>query len=194
VPTSALYPPSLSLPHGPGLSAPSSHTRARSLSVPPSPPISSSSTSRPRSPAVDAPTPARSSATSVHPRPAHPPLLSNLHPLPNPLALALPMRAVSSATARHRPLPVLWSPSRPCPIQCHGELRFTVSCSGHPLVCPFPLCCVRSMLTGAIFTQPEPRRRCSIESLLLCRCFVTPAFPLKVSNPPVPLIWSSPLR
>jgi hypothetical protein len=118
-----------------------------------------------------------------------------LCPLPNPLALslALPTRARSSTTAHHRPLPVLWPPSRPCPVQCHGELRLTVSCSRHPSVCPFPLYCVRSMLTGAIFAQPEPRCHRPIESLLLRRCFATPSLPLKVSNPPVPLIWSSPL-
>jgi hypothetical protein len=57
-------------------------------------------------------------------------------------------------------------------------------------VCPLPLCFVRSELTEAIFAQPEPRRRRPVASLRLRRCFVTPAFPLMVSNPPVPLIWS----
>jgi hypothetical protein len=80
-----------------------------------------------------------------------------------------------------------------CPVQCHSELRLTVSCSRHPLVCPSALCCIRSALIGAIFAQPEPRHRCPVESLRLRHCFVTPALPLKVSNPPVPLIWSSPL-
>jgi hypothetical protein len=56
-----------------------------------------------------------------------------------PVSLALPTRAGSHATARRRPLPVPWLPSLPCPVQCHGELLLTVSCSGHPLVCPsFP--------------------------------------------------------
>jgi hypothetical protein len=74
-------------------------------------------------------------------RPACPPLLSHLCPLPNPLALslALPTRAGSSATAHRWPLSVLWPSSRPCPVQCHSELRLTVSCSGHPSVCLFPL-------------------------------------------------------
>jgi hypothetical protein len=144
---------------------------------------------------MDAPTSARYPFTSAPPRPARPPTLSHLRPLPDSLALslALPMRAGSSAIARRRPLPVLWLPSHPCPVQFHGELRLTVSCLGHPSVCPFPLCCVRSALTGAIFAQPEPRRRCPVESLRLRRCFTTPALPLKVSNPPMPLIWSSPL-
>jgi hypothetical protein len=46
------------------------------------------------------------------------------------------------------------------------------------------------VLTGAILAQPEPRRRCPVASLRLRRCPVTPALPLKVSNPPAPLIWS----
>jgi hypothetical protein len=79
------------------------------------------------------------------------------------------------------------------PVQCHGELCLAVSCSGHPSMCPLPLCFVRFALTGAIFTQPESRRRCLVASLCLRRCFATPALPLKVSNPLVPLIWTSPL-
>jgi hypothetical protein len=38
--------------------------------------------------------------------------------------------------------------------------------------------------------QPELRRRRPVASLRLRRCFVTLAFHLKVSNPPVPLILS----
>jgi hypothetical protein len=161
-----------------------------SLSVLPTPPVSSSSTSRPRSPAVDAPTSARSPATSAHPCPARPPPIAHLRPLPDSLALSLtlPTRAGSSATAHRRPLPILRPPSCPRPVQCHGELRLTVSCSGHPLVLPLPLCFVRSTLTGAIFAQPESHRRRPIEYLRLRHCFVTPALPLKVSNPPIPLI------
>jgi hypothetical protein len=119
-----------------------------------------------------------------------PPLLSHLRPLPNPLALslALPTCAGSSTTARRRPLPVLWLSPRPCPVQCHGELHLTVSCSGHPSVCPLPLFLVRSTLTRAIFAQAEPRRRRPVESLLLRRCFATPAVPLKVSDSPVLVI------
>jgi hypothetical protein len=110
--------------------------------------------------------------------------------LSRPLSLALSTQAENSATARRRPLPVLRPPSRPRFVQCHGELRLTVSCSGHPSVCPLPLCFVRSALTGAILVQPEPRRRRPVASLRLCRCFAIPALPLKVSNPLVPLIWS----
>jgi hypothetical protein len=122
-------------------------------------------------------------------------LPSHLRPLPDSLALslALPRRAESSATACRRPLPVMRSPSRPRPVQCHGELRLAVSCPGHPSVCPLPLCFVRSALTGAVFAQPESLRRRLVASLWLRRCFVTPALPLKVSNLLVPLIWSSPL-
>jgi hypothetical protein len=88
---------SLSLLCGAELSAPFFSLRARSLSPPPTPPISSSSTSRPRSPAVDAPTFARSSVTSAHPRPAHPPPLSQLRPLPDSLALSLTLPRVQGA-------------------------------------------------------------------------------------------------
>jgi hypothetical protein len=81
-----------------------------------------------------------------HPRPRAPfeprALLAHLSSLICALSLALPTCAGSSATARRRPLSVLWPLSRPCPVQCHGELRLTVSCSGHPSVCPFPPCCV----------------------------------------------------
>jgi hypothetical protein len=38
--------------------------------------------------------------------------------------------------------------------------------------------------------QPELLRRRPVASLRLRRCPVTPALPLKVSNPPAPLIWS----
>jgi hypothetical protein len=146
-------------------------------------------------PAVDAPTTARSPATSAPPRPARPPLLSHLRPLPNPLALSLtlPARTGSSATARRRPLPILWLSSRPCPVQCHNELCLTVSCSGHPSVCPLPPCCVRSTLTGAFSCAAGVRHRCLVEPLRPHRCFATPALLLEVSNLLVPLIWSSPL-
>jgi hypothetical protein len=115
-----------------------------------------------------------------------------LRPLPNPLALslALPTRAESSATACHRLLPVLRSPSRMCRVPCHSEFCLAVSCSEHPSVCPSPLWFVRSALTRAILAQPEPRRCCPVVSLCLRHCSVTPALPLKVSNPPAPLIWS----
>jgi hypothetical protein len=138
---------------------------------------------------VDAPTSARSSATSVRPRPARPPLLSHFRPLPNSLALslALPMRAGSSATTHRRPLSVSWPPSRLCPVQCHGEFRLTVSCSGHPSVCPFLPCCVRSALTGTFLAQPEPRcRRPEAPSHPRCSPNV-PEFALEVSTLPMPL-------
>jgi hypothetical protein len=144
---------------------------------------------------VDAPTTARSPATSSPPRPARPPPLSHLRPLPSSLALslALPARTESSATARRRPSPVQWSPLRPCPVQCHGELRLAVSYSGHPSVCPLPLCLVRSALTGAFSCAAGVRHHRPVEPLRLRRCFATPALLLEVSNLPVPLIWSSSL-
>jgi hypothetical protein len=124
---------------------------------------------------------------------AHP--LSHLRPLPNSLALslALPTQTGSSAIARRRPLPVAWLPSHPCLVQCHGELCLTVSCSGHPSMCPLPPCCVRSALTGEFSCAARVRHRLPVEPLCLRRCFVTPALLLEVSNLPVPLIWSSPL-
>jgi hypothetical protein len=72
------------------------------LSTPPTPPVSASLTSRPRSPPVDAPTTVRSPATTEPPRPARPPPLYHLHPLPSSLALslALPTR---TENLRHRP-------------------------------------------------------------------------------------------
>jgi hypothetical protein len=128
---------------------------------------------------------ARSPVTSSRPCPfwvscpARPPSLAHLHPLPNPLgiSLALPMQAESSATARSRLLPVLWSSSCSRLIPCHGEFCLAVSCSGHPSVCPSPLWSVRSALTGAILMQPEPRRRLPVASLCLRRCLVTQRFP-----------------
>jgi hypothetical protein len=76
-------------------------------------------------------------------------------------------------------------------MECCGELCLAVSSSGHPSVRPLPLCSVQSALTGEIFAQLEPRRHRPVESLCLRCCFATPALPLKVSNPLVPLIWSS---
>jgi hypothetical protein len=115
--------------------------------------------------------------------------------LPNSLALslALPTQTGSSTTACRRPLLVPWPPSRLCPVQCHSELHLTVSCSGHPSVCPLPPCCVRSTLTGAFSCAAVVRHHRPIEPLQLRRCFATPALLLEVSNLPMPLIWSSPL-
>jgi hypothetical protein len=171
----------------------------RSLSVPPPPPVSSSSTSRPQSPRRGR---AHDRAFSGHVRvPA--PLLSLAPCLPtsplsfapsaqpsHPLSLALPTRTGSPATARRRPLPVPWPLSRTCPVQCHGDLRLTVNCSGRPSVRPLPFCFVRSALTGATFAQPELRHRRPVEPLRLRRCFATPALLLEVSNLPAPMIWS----
>jgi hypothetical protein len=108
-------------------------------------------------PTVDAPTTARSPATSEPPRPARPPPLTHLRHLPDSLALslALPTRAESPATACRRPPPVLRPPSCSRPVQCHGELRLTVSCSGHSSVCPFPPWFSRPALSGVILAQPE---------------------------------------
>jgi hypothetical protein len=115
-----------------------------------------------------------------------------LRPQPNPIALslALPARTESSATAHCRSLPVLRSPSRPRPVLCLGEFRLAISCSGHPSVCPPPLCFARPALTGAVLAQPELRHRRPVASLRHRRCTVTPALPLEVSNLPAPLIWS----
>jgi hypothetical protein len=101
------------------------------------------------------------------------------------------MQTGSSTTARRRQLLVPWPPSRPCPVLCHGELHLTVSCSGHPSVCPLPPYCVRSALTGALSCAAGVRHRRPVNPLRLHRCFATPALLLEVSNLPVPLIWSS---
>jgi hypothetical protein len=144
---------------------------------------------------VDAPTTARSPTTSEPPRPARPPPLSHLRPLPSSLALSLtlPARTKSSATARRRPPPVPWPPLRPCPVQCHGELRLAISYSGHPSVCPLPPCCVRSALTGGFSCAAGVRHRRPVEPLCLPRRFAMPALLLEVSDLPVPLIRLSSL-
>jgi hypothetical protein len=196
VQTERAHSPPLSLLGGIDLSALfPSRAPAPSLSVPPSPPVSSSSTSHPRSPHrgrahvrafsghVCAPVPLLS------PAPYSPTSALSFAPSAKP---SCPLsRSAHACRELCQPLPVLWPQSCPRPVQCHGELRLTVSCSGHPSVCPFPLCCIWYALTRAIFAQPEPRCRRPVESLLLRRCFTTPALPLKVRNPPVSLIWSS---
>jgi hypothetical protein len=118
-----------------------------------------------------------------------------LCPLPSPLALslALPARTESSATTRRRPPPISWPQLRPCPVQCHGELRLAVSYSGHPSVCPLHPCCARFMLTGAFSCATRVHHRHPIKPLRLHPCFATPALLLEVSNLPVPLIWLSSL-
>jgi hypothetical protein len=96
----------------------------------------------------------------------------------------------ASRELRHRrrhPLPVLWPLSRPCPIQCHGELHLIVSCSGHPSVCPLPPCCVGSALTEAAFAQPEPHRRRPDVPPHFHRPPRAPEFALEVSTLPMPL-------
>jgi hypothetical protein len=114
-----------------------------------------------------------------------------LRPLPSSLALSLALsaRTESPATAHHRPSSVLRPPSRPRPIQCHGELRLTVSCSGHPSVCPFPPWFSRPALTitGVILTAGALPPS-FIASLHHRRCPVTPSLPLEVRNLPAPLI------
>jgi hypothetical protein len=94
---------------------------------------------------------------------------------------------------RRRPPSVPWPPLRPCPVQCHGELRLTVSYSGHPSVCPLPLCLVRSVLTRAFSCAAGVRHRRPVEPLRLHRRFATPALLLEVSNLPVPSILLSSL-
>jgi hypothetical protein len=109
------------------------------------------------------------------------------------LSLALPTRTGSSATVHRHPSPVPWSLLRSCPVQCHGELRLTISCSGHPSVCPLPPCCVRSTLTGAFSCAAGVRQRRPVKPLCLRCYFTTPALLLELSNLLVPLIWLSPL-
>jgi hypothetical protein len=196
----SLSAPSLSLPRGPELSAPFSPPPPRPLSLslslcPTVPTCQSSLTSRPRSPHRGR---AHDRAFSSHvraTRPARPPPLSHLHPVPSSLALslALPTRTGSSATIRRRPPPVPWPPLRSCPVQCHGELHVTVSCSGHPSVCPLPPCCVWSALTGAFSCAARVRHGRPVNPLRLRYYFVMSALLLEVSNLPVPLIWLSPL-
>jgi hypothetical protein len=107
--------------------------------------------------------------------------------LPRPLSCS----ACANQELRHRPPPVLWPPLRPCPVQCHGELRLAVSYSGHPSVCPLPPNCARSTLTGAFSCAAGVCHRRPVEPLRLRRCFATPALQLEVSNLLVPLIWLS---
>jgi hypothetical protein len=167
------------------------------LSAQPSPPVSRPQPSAPDRPVVDASTTAHSPATTVCPLPARPPLLSHLRSLPNSLAfsLAMPTRTGSCAIARRRPLPVMWPPSRTCPVQRHSELRLTVSCSRHPSVCPFLPCCVRYVLTGVFLAQPKPRRRRPEAPSHPHRSPNVPKFALEVSILPMPLFRQvSPLR
>jgi hypothetical protein len=105
------------------------------------------------------------------PRPARPHPLSHLRPLPS--SLALPTQTGSSATARRCPPPVPWPPLRPCPAQCHGELRLTISCSGHPSVCRVPSPSLLRLVLAhrSVFLRsrspPPLSRRASMPSSLL---------------------------
>jgi hypothetical protein len=188
--------PSLSLLYGAELSAPFFSPAPSPSLCPPVPTCQSSLTSRPRSPRRGRAHDRAFSGHVLRPFPFEPRAL--LAHLPSLIcafcqtllpSLALPARAESSATARRRLLSVLQPPSCPRPVPCHGEFCLAVSCSGHPSVCPSPLCFARSALTGAILAQLEPHRHRPVVSLRLPRCSVTPVLPLKVSNPPVPLIW-----
>jgi hypothetical protein len=107
------------------------------------------------------------------------------------LSLALSARTESSTTVHRRPPPVPWSSLLPCPVQCHSELHLTVSHSGHPSVCPLPLCLIRSALTREFSCTAGVRHRRPVEPLRLRRRFATPALLLEVSNLPVLLIWLS---
>jgi hypothetical protein len=185
---------SLSLSRGPDLSAlVLSRAPALPLSAPPSPPVSSSLTSRPRSPRrgrahvrtfsghVRAPAPLLSPApySPTSPRPFTPSAI---------LARPLSRSAHACREPHHRPPPVLRPPSRSRPVQCHGELRLTVSCSGHPLVCSFPPWFSRPALTGVILAQSELRH---LHLSRPCATVVAPwlhHFPSRWENLPAPLI------
>jgi hypothetical protein len=82
---------------------------------------------------------------------------------------------------------------RPCPVQCHSELRLTISYSRHPSMCPLPLCLIRSALTRAFSCAARVHHRRPVEPLCLRSHFATPALLLEVSNLLVPLIWLSSL-
>eukprot|EP00267_Zea_mays_P043491 XP_020395588.1 vegetative cell wall protein gp1-like [Zea mays] len=96
-----------------------------------------------------------------------------------PVELGMVVEDSDPTDAAHTLVEPVTAPRNASDTRCHSELRLTVSCSRHPLVCPSALCCIRSALIGAIFAQPEPRHRCPVESLRLRHCFVTPALPLK---------------
>jgi hypothetical protein len=178
---------SLSLPHGPGLSAPTCapslplslaapwarfvgvvpFTRVLALSLSRRPHLSA----RPQPSAHD---PRRGHAhdrtISGHLRTSSP-LLSPAPRLPTfPRSLAPstePSRPLSHSPRAtrelcHRPLSIVVRSAtvvEPAPVCCLGEFRLAVSYLGHPLVCPSPLWFARSALTGAFLAQPEPHRR-----------------------------------
>jgi hypothetical protein len=108
---------------------------------------------------------------------------------PLSLSLSIPWaRPVgASSLARRRPPLVPWPPLRPCPVQCHGELRLAVSYLGHPSVCPLPPCRVRSTLTGVVLAQSEPRRRRPEAPPHPRRSPSVSEFALEVSLIPMPL-------
>jgi hypothetical protein len=120
------------------------------------------------------------------PRPRTPFELAPCSPTP-PLSFvpsAQPLRPLSRSAhvcseLRHR-LPSTAACSvvavAPVPHPVPRELRLTVSCSGHPSVCPFPPCCVQSALTGVPPVQSKLHHRRPVEPLRLRRCFATQCF------------------
>jgi hypothetical protein len=153
---------SLCLTSGPRLSA---QTRApslpRSLSVPWANPVGAVALARAHLPCLCPTDPTCQRIPNLSPMISPPwtrPRPRVLRPRPSPRALVAhlpssicalcpalslslslcPRKPRTSATAHRHPPPVPWSPSRPCPVQCHGELGLAVSYSGHPSVCPFP--------------------------------------------------------
>jgi hypothetical protein len=116
--------------------------------------------------------------------------------LPSPICALCPTPSPSLSLCpcepRALPPPVSWPPLRSCLVQCHGELCLAVSYLGHPSVCPLPPCCARSMLTGAILAQSEPRRRRPEAPPHPRRSPSVPEFALEVSNLPMPLIRQVP--
>jgi hypothetical protein len=150
-------------------------------------------------PAVDAPTSVRSPAPSAPRAPFEPrALLTHLPSLIRALYQTLsPSLSLCPHVQRAPPPPAVDH----CLFCGHRRVRApssaTVS-SASLLAARDTLQCALSLSAASGPRSPEqslhsrsPPRCCPIKSLRLHRCFATPALPLKVSNPPAPLIWPS---
>jgi hypothetical protein len=184
-------PLSLSLPRGPGLSAPSSRARPLSLCpavptcqlVPNLPPTISSTWTRPR-PHVLRPRPRP--RTPFEPRA----LLAHLS---SPICALYPTLSPSLSLCPR----VQGAPPSPAVDHClfcgrrRARALSSATVSSTLLsAARDTLRCAPSLSAASSPRLPEPHRRRPIESLRLRHCFAMPALPLKVSNLPVPLIWS----